>query len=66
MSIDSVLRASQIDKKNNPFKGKFCEVDERPIVMLAYMGTGVCCELCRKYRDKEIDLAEYERTKDNK
>lgn len=32
-----------------------CEVDDKPIEMMAFKGTGVCSEICRKVRDREID-----------
>lgn len=33
---------------------KHCEVDGKPIKMIAFRGTGVCCELCRKIRDGQV------------
>lgn len=31
----------------------FCEVDGRPIRMISFKGTGVCCRLCQMVRDGE-------------
>lgn len=31
-----------------------CEVDEKEILVMAFKGTGVCGEYCRKVRDGEI------------
>jgi hypothetical protein len=31
-----------------------CDVDGEKIVVMTFKGTGVCCEYCRKVRDKEI------------
>jgi hypothetical protein len=40
-----------------------CEVDQRPIIVQIYKGTGVCGELCRKFRNKEMSLETYNKQK---
>lgn len=44
--------------------GTHCVVDGREIKVMSFKGTGVCSELCRKFRDKEIDEGKYREATD--
>lgn len=33
---------------------ELCEIDGRPITMMAFKGTGVCCQNCKIKRDGDV------------
>lgn len=49
--IDYVLKAEEEKKMKN-----ICEVCDKKIKVIAFQGTGICSENCRKIRDNEPTL----------